>query len=129
CSSMTHASPKVVLIFEAEPHLLDLLGDYLSGEGYQELDGENSTKDSEFLGIRPPFDLLTPGSRRPGSVSGAMIVEPAPTLRPDLKVLFISGYPIEIYESGSAIARTAPVLAKPFSLESLHKQVQLLLAD
>ncbi|MCF6780163.1 response regulator [Stutzerimonas stutzeri] len=126
---MNQASPKVVLIVEDEPHILDLLCDYLSDEGYRVLAAENSTKAFEILATRPHLDLLISDFRLPGNVSGAMIVEPALKLRPDLKVLFISGYPIEIYESGSAIARTAPVLAKPFSLESLHKQVQLLLAD
>ena len=126
---MNQASPKVVLIVEDEPHILDLLCDYLSDEGYRVLAAENSTKAFEILSTRPHLDLLISDFRLPGNVSGVMIVEPALKLRPDLKVLFISGYPIEIYESGSAIARTTPVLAKPFSLESLHKQVQLLLAD
>lgn len=126
---MNQASPKVVLIVEDEPHILDLLCDYLSDEGYRVLAAENSTKAFEILATRPHLDLLISDFRLPGNVSGVMIVEPALKLRPDLKVLFISGYPIEIYESGSAIARTAPVLAKPVSLESLHKQVQLLLAD
>ena len=126
---MNQASPKVVMIVEDEPHILDLLCDYLSDEGYRVLAAENSTKAFEILATRPHLDLLISDFRLPGNVSGVMIVEPALKLRPDLKVLFISGYPIEIYESGSAIARTAPVLAKPFSLESLHEQVQLLLAD
>ncbi|CDZ94710.1 response regulator [Pseudomonas saudiphocaensis] len=126
---MNQASPKVVLIVEDEPHILDLLCDYLSDEGYRVLAAENSAKAFEILATRPHLDLLISDFRLPGNVSGVMIVEPALKLRPDLKVLFISGYPIEIYESGSAIARTAPILAKPFSLESLHKQVQLLLAD
>ena len=38
---------------------------------------------------------------------------PVRTFRPDLKVIFISGYPAEILESGSPIARKAPILAKP----------------
>lgn len=126
---MNQASPKVVLIVEDEPHILDLLSDYLSDEGYRVLPAESSTKAFEILATRPHLDLLISDFRLPGNVSGVMIVEPALKLRPNLKVLFISGYPIEIYESGSAIARAIPVLAKPFSLESLHKQVQLLLAD
>lgn len=126
---MNQASPKVVLIVEDEPHILDLLSDYLSDEGYRVLAAENSTSAFEIIATRPHLDLLISDYRLPGNVSGVMIVEPALKLRPDLKVLFISGYPIEIYESGSAVARTIPVLAKPFSLESLHKQVQLLLAE
>lgn len=49
--------------------------------------------------------------RLPGGISGVEIAEPAVKLRPDLKVIFISGYPAEILESGSPIARKAPILA------------------
>ncbi|CAI8905918.1 hypothetical protein EMIT0215P_30469 [Pseudomonas serboccidentalis] len=38
------------------------------------------------------------------------IAEPAVKLRPDLKVIFISGYPQEIRETGSPITRKAPIL-------------------
>ena len=45
-------------------------------------------------------------------------------------MIFISGYPIEIYESGSPIARSAPVLAKPFALTTILRcQIQELLAS
>ncbi|MCY1460073.1 hypothetical protein D9M71_775980 [compost metagenome] len=55
------------------------------------------------------------------------IAEPALKLRPDLKVIFISGYPAEIRESGSPIAFKAPILAKPFDLDTLRDQIQALL--
>jgi two-component SAPR family response regulator len=56
-----------------------------------------------------------------------MIAEPAVKLRPELKIIFISGYPAEITESGSAIAFKAPILAKPFTMDTLHNQIKLLL--
>lgn len=42
-------------------------------------------------------------------------------------MIFISGYPAEIRESGSPIAFKAPILAKPFDLDSLRDQIQELL--
>lgn len=125
---MKQATPKVVLIVEDEPHILDLLSDFLADEGYRVLAAESSARAFEILATKPHLDLLISDFRLPGNVSGVMIAEPALKLRPDLKVIFISGYPIEIYESGSPIARTVPVLAKPFSLDSLHGQIQQLLA-
>jgi two-component SAPR family response regulator len=56
------------------------------------------------------------------------IAEPAVKLRPDLKVIFISGYPAEILESGSPITRKA-ILAKPFDLDTLHEQIQACCAE
>ncbi|CAM5524719.1 Response regulator OS=Stutzerimonas stutzeri OX=316 GN=CXK95_14400 PE=4 SV=1 [Stutzerimonas stutzeri] len=119
----------VVLLVEDEPHILFLLSEYLAGEGYQVLQADSAARAFEILATKPRLDLLISDYRLPDGVSGVMIAEPALKLRPDLKVIFISGYPIEIYESGSDLARAAPVLAKPFSLDSLRSQIQQLLAD
>lgn len=127
--TMNHALPKIVLLVEDEPHILSLLSDYLASEGYQVLEADSAPKAFEILATKPQLDLLVTDFRLPGNVSGVMIAEPALKLRPDLKVIFISGYPIEIYESGSPIARSAPVLAKPFALDTLHSQIQALLAS
>jgi len=128
-TTMNHALPKIVLLVEDEPHILSLLSDYLASEGYQVLEADSAPKAFEILATKPQLDLLVTDFRLPGNVSGVMIAEPALKLRPDLKVIFISGYPIEIYESGSPIARSAPVLAKPFALDTLHSQIQALLAS
>ena len=128
-TTMNHALPKFVLLVEDEPHILSLLSDYLASEGYQVLEADSAPKAFEILATKPQLDLLVTDFRLPGNVSGVMIAEPALKLRPDLKVIFISGYPIEIYESGSPIARSAPVLAKPFALDTLHSQIQALLAS
>ena len=128
-TTRNHALPKIVLLVEDEPHILSLLSDYLASEGYQVLEADSAPKAFEILATKPQLDLLVTDFRLPGNVSGVMIAEPALKLRPDLKVIFISGYPIEIYESGSPIARSAPVLAKPFALDTLHSQIQALLAS
>lgn len=125
---MSQAPAKVVLLVEDEPHILCLLSDYLAGEGYKVLEAADSVQAFEILATQPQLDLLVTDFRLPGGVSGVMIAEPALKLRPDLKVIFISGYPIEIHESGSPIARSAPIIAKPFSLDCLHSRIQQLLA-
>ncbi|WP_417780572.1 response regulator [Stutzerimonas xanthomarina] len=125
---MSQAHKKVVLLVEDEPHILSLLSDYLADEGYKVLEAADAPRAFEILATKPQLDLLVTDFRLPGGVSGVMIAEPALKLRPDLKVIFISGYPIEIHESGSEIAHSAPILAKPFSLDSLRSRIQQLLA-
>jgi len=125
---MSQTPANLVLLVEDEPHILCLLSDYLAGEGYEVLEASDSVQAFEILATKPQLDLLVTDFRLPDGVSGVMIAEPALKLRPELKVIFISGYPIEIYESGSAIARSAPILAKPFSLDTLRSQIQRLLA-
>jgi len=124
---MSSDAENVVLIVEDEPLILMLLADYLSGEGYRVLQAENGEQAFEILATKPHLDLMITDYRLPG-ISGVMIAEPAVKLRPELKVIFISGYPAEILESGSPIAFKAPILAKPFTMVSLHDQIQTLLA-
>jgi hypothetical protein len=49
-------------------------------------------------------------------------------LRPELKVIFISGYPQEIRETDSPITRKAPILGKPFDLDVLQELMQEMLS-
>ncbi|AZC18161.1 MULTISPECIES: response regulator [Pseudomonas] len=125
---MSEDAQDVVLIVEDEPVILMLLADYLSGLGYRVLQAENGEQAFEILATKPNLDLMVTDYRLPGGITGVMIAEPAVKLRPDLKVIFISGYPNEILECDSPITRKAPILAKPFDLNSLHEQIQQLLA-
>jgi DNA-binding NtrC family response regulator len=125
---MNQTSEKIVLIVEDEPDVLSILAEYLQDAGYRVLKAESATLAFDILASKPHLDLLITDYRLPGGVSGVAIAEPALKLRPDLKVIFISGYPAEIHDSGSPITRQAPVLAKPFALDSLHRQIRQLLA-
>jgi two-component system cell cycle response regulator CpdR len=124
---MSEDAQDVVLIVEDEPAILMVLSDYLSDKGYRVLQAENAEQAFAILATKPHLDLMITDFRLPGGISGVAIAEPAVKLRPDLKVIFISGYPAEIVESGSPIARKAPILAKPFNLEVLKDKIEDLL--
>ncbi len=82
----------------------------------------------EILASKPHLDLMVTDYRLPGGVTGVQIAEPAVKLRPELKVIFISGYPQEIRDCDSPITRKAPILAKPFDLDTLQEHILRLLA-
>ena len=125
---MSEDALDVVLIVEDDPSILMVLSDYLSGEGYRVLQAENGEQAFEILASKPHLDLMVTDFRLPGGISGVQIAEPAVKLRPDLKVVFISGYPQEIRETDSPITRKAPILAKPFDLDELQNTIKTLLA-
>lgn len=124
---MSEDAQDVVLVVEDEPSIRMVLRDYLAGEGYHVLVAEDGQQAFEILASKPHLDLIVTDFRLPGGISGVQIAEPALKLRPDLKVIFISGYPADIRESGSPIAFNAPILAKPFDLDTLGSQIQDLL--
>lgn len=125
---MSEDAQDVVLIVEDDPSILMVLDAYLSGEGYRVLKAENGEQAFEILASKPHLDVMITDFRLPGGITGVQIAEPAVMLRPDLKVIFISGYPAEIRETDSPITRTAPILGKPFDLDTLQAQIQTLLA-
>lgn len=125
---MSEDAQDVVLIVEDEPNILMILSTYLAGEGFRVLQAENADQAFKILATKPHLDLMITDYRLPGGVSGVMIAEPAVKVRPELKVIFISGYPQEIIESDSPIAKKAPILAKPFDLDTLKQLVDKQLA-
>ena len=114
--NMSEDAQDVVLVVEDEPAIRMILRDYLAGEGYHVLVAEDGEQAFAILASKPHLDLMVTDFRLPGGISGVEIAEPAVKLRPDLKVIFIS-----------PITRKAPILAKPFDLDTLHEQIQALL--
>ena len=125
---MSEDAQDVVLIVEDDESIMFVLGEYLAGLGYRVLKAIDGEQAFEILATKPHLDLMVTDYRLPGGISGVQIAEPAVKLRPDLKVIFISGYPQEIRETGSPITRKAPILEKPFDLDVLQEKIQELLA-
>ncbi|MCG6576069.1 response regulator [Pseudomonas sp. AF32] len=125
---MSEDAQDVVLIVEDDPSVMTVLSAYLSGEGYRVLEAENGEKAFEILASKPHLDMMITDFRLPGGISGVQIAEPAVRLRPDLKVIFISGYAAEIKETDSPITRTAPILGKPFKLDELQGIMRTMLS-
>jgi two-component system cell cycle response regulator CpdR len=119
-NAMSGDAQDVVLIVEDEAVIRQLLRDYLQGEGYHVLEAKNGVEAFDILARKPHLDLMIIDYRLSNSISGVDIAEPAVKLRPELKVIFISGYPKEIRDNAHPIAQRAPVLAKPFALADLQ---------
>lgn len=125
---MSDDARDVVLIVEDDPAILMVLSAYLSGEGYRVLQAENGEKAFEILATKPHLDMMITDFRLPGGINGVQIAEPAVKLRPELKVIFISGYAHEVRETDSPITRKAPILDKPFDLDELQELMQDMLS-
>ena len=69
------------------------------------------------------IDLLITDIGLPGSLTGVQMVETARADRPDLKVLFVTGYPTDV----SHLEANTHMLTKPFSLEMLSRRVEEIL--
>lgn len=119
---------ETVLVVEDEASVRSLAVRALEEQGYRVLSAGNGRAALHLLESRPaqPVDLLVTDVVMP-EMGGRELVERALRLRPDLEVLFISGY-TNTEGPGRDLRDTGfSLLQKPFSPESLVRRVRELL--
>lgn len=123
-------SEKKVLIVEDDASVRSVLARQLKDEKIKVFEAD--TGDSAFAamssGLEP--DLLLTDIVMPGSLQGPGLVKKARAMLPDLRVLFISGYPVEITHHSAGISPQDRQLIKPVSQDKLVTAViELLVQD
>jgi CheY-like chemotaxis protein len=115
---------ETILVVEDELAIRMIARRVLTSLGYTVLEAGNGlealTKAKRYPG---PIDLLVTDLVMPG-LSGTELAEQMVVLRPDLKVLFVSGYPVE---TGPGCPLKEPMnafLPKPFNLRRLAEKVR-----
>ena len=120
--------PTTILLVEDDKGVRDVARTMLLRQGYTVLfagDGDTALKVAQFhVG---PIDLLITDVVLP-SLSGTQLAERLRTLRPHLRVLFISGMVQEATLHSSALA-AGGFLIKPFPEEALIRKVQEILTS
>jgi CheY-like chemotaxis protein len=99
----------------------------LRRNGYRVLDTANGDEAIAMLTLQP-VDLLLTDVVMP-QVSGREIAERARLHRPDLPVLFMSGYSQGVLGPRRGIEDDVPLIQKPFNEQALVNKVQALLSQ
>ena len=117
----------ILLVEDAEP-LRALAREFLQHAGYKVLE---AAKGSDALQIARdfggPIHLLLTDVVMPG-IGGKDLADKLATLRPTMKVLFMSGYPNDAIMQSGALVGGATLLEKPFSRELLWLKVRHVLS-
>ena len=120
---------ETLLVVEDEPQLLELASRMLEEQGYHVLAAGDARQALQICSVHPaPIHLMVTDVVMP-KMGGPELVSAARPLRPNMKVLYVSGY-----TDGTAIARGAavgevPFLQKPFTPHDLHAKVREALDD
>ena len=96
----------------------------LQGLGYQVLHASTGPQAMATLGQSPDIDLLFTDVIMPGGMSGQDLAESARALRPDLKILFTSGYIQNAMAHDGKIDPNVDLLNKPYRREQLAEKVR-----
>jgi len=118
---------EVVLLVEDDPGVRRVASLTLRRAGYQVLEAGTAHEALDlFNGTEGSINLLLTDVVVPG-MSGRQLFEQLWLRRPDLSVLFMSGYPGDPFTRNQLLQPGAPFLAKPFTTDALRRAVRAVL--
>lgn len=115
---------EIVLIVDDEPTIRMLLSDVLEQLGYVAIEAGDSEEGLKILQKDSRIDLLITDVGLPGGMNGRQMADAARVSRPDLKVLFITGYAENSILSNGHLGTGMAVLTKPFALETIAQRIR-----
>ena len=118
----------VVLVVDDEPAVRALVVEVLQEMGCQTLEAEDGSTGMTVLQSDVKIDLLITDVGLPGGMNGRQLADGARATRRNLKVLFITGYAENAVIGNGHLEHGMQVLTKPFTLDTLARRVQGLLA-
>jgi signal transduction histidine kinase len=116
---------RTVLLVEDEPQLREITARTLERQGYRVRAVENGQEAVAVLEGDTPVALLLTDVVMPG-MSGLQLAQRAADLRPHLRLLFMSGFPRDLWEQGE-IGCNLTIIEKPFDAEQLLRKVSAVL--
>lgn len=118
---------QTILVVEDEEEILFLTKTMLSAHGYSILQASNADEAMDILTQQNEIDLLFTDISMPGEMNGVQLAGRATALRPDLKLLFTTGF-----DDGAIpdmnLARQYDVLNKPYQPDKLYSAIYKALA-
>jgi PAS domain S-box-containing protein len=114
---------EAVLVVDDEESVRMLVIDVLEDLGYSPLEAGDAQGGLKILRSNARIDLMVTDVGLPGGMNGRQLAEAARTLRPDLKILFITGYAENTVINHGYLDSGMQIMIKPFALEALGTKV------
>ena len=113
-----------MLIVDDEPSVRMLVTEVLEDLGYTAIEASDSVAGLKVLQSDVRIDLLVTDVGLPGGMNGRQMADAGRERRPDLKVLFITGYAENAVLGNGYLSPGMQVLTKPFVLETLASRIK-----
>jgi CheY-like chemotaxis protein len=118
---------ETVLVVDDEPTVRMLVTDVLEELGYATIEAGDSVEGLKVLRSEARIDLLVTDVGLPGGMNGRQMADAARQTRPDLKVLFITGYAENAVLGHGQLGPGMHVVTKPFNLDALTARIRELI--
>ncbi|WP_348645177.1 PAS domain S-box protein [Methylobacterium sp. BTF04] len=115
---------QTVLIVDDEPTVRMLVAEVLEDLGYTAIEAADGAAGLKVLQSDVRLDLLVSDVGLPGGMNGRQMADAGRLVRPDLKVLFITGYAENAVLGNGYLDPGMQVLTKPFVMEVLAARIK-----
>jgi CheY-like chemotaxis protein len=127
---MARTGSETILVVEDEPALCGLVKDILLRYGYRVLTAGSGVEALQvWAGNKQSIDLLLTDMVMPHGVSGRELAEQVQKEKPELEVLYTSGYSAEMLGTDFVLQPGIHFLQKPYEPEKLAKAVRVCLDE
>ena len=121
----THAGRETILLVEDEKPLRSLMSNALTRLGYRVVEAASGVEALEVWRQQGgEVQLLITDLVMPGGVNGKELVQQLCRERPDLKVIYVSGYSSEVVGTDLLLEEGVNFLSKPFVLSKLAETLR-----
>ncbi len=118
---------QTVLIVDDEPTVRMLVTEVLEDLGYVAIEAADGSAGLQVLQSDARVDLLVTDVGLPGGLNGRQVADAGRVARPELKVLFITGYAETAVVGNGQLEAGMHVLTKPFAMETLAGRIKTLM--
>jgi CheY-like chemotaxis protein len=120
---------EVVLVIDDEPTIRMLVSEVLEEHGYAVVEASDGPSAMRILRSDVRIDLLITDVGLPNGMNGRQIADAARQGRPELKVLFITGYAENAVVGNGHLDKGMQVIAKPFEIDALARKIREIVED
>ncbi len=117
------AKTQTVLVVEDDDDARSTLAAMVTELGYRVLEAENGASALPILEQARPVDIPLSDVIMPGGMNGLDLAKAARKRRPDIRVLFVSGYDRTAIAQATRYDDSLKLLNKPFSLTDLAREL------
>ncbi|MDZ4735197.1 MAG: ATP-binding protein [Rhodospirillaceae bacterium] len=128
-TAAAEGGPEKILLVEDDDLVRDHVARQLSSLGYDVVTARDGSEAIEVLKRGDHFDLLFTDVVMPGGIGGRQLAEAAQKLRPDLPVLFTSGYTENAIVHNGRLDPGVHLLQKPYRKQDLATKVRAVLDE
>ncbi|MDV3455829.1 PAS domain-containing protein [Sphingomonas sp. HF-S4] len=119
---------ETVLVVDDEESIRMLVTETLADLGYHALEAADGPSALKLLTTESHIDLLVTDVGLPG-MNGRQLADAIRSSRPDLKILFITGYAENAVLNHGHLEAGMHVITKPFAMEALASRIRELIAE